>query len=150
MPETLPSLWPENVMPEIALPGDEIHVGLLTPLRFKSNGHLNDVLTFDQLIRLALRRCASLNLAFGSGEPDLDYKGMVEKARTVQTIASKLKWHDGSRYSNRQKQKVPFGGLLGEIHYTGDLGPFLPLLQFSESVHIGKNTSFGLGQIRCA
>ena len=39
------------------------------------------------------------------------------------------------------------GGIIGEVSYSGDLTEFLPLVRFCEKVHIGKQTSFGLGKI---
>jgi hypothetical protein len=38
------------------------------------------------------------------------------------------------------------GGIVGEITYTGNLEPFIPLLRAGEILHAGKNTSFGLGR----
>jgi len=40
------------------------------------------------------------------------------------------------------------GGMIGSVSYEGQLAEYLPLLRFCEQVHIGKNTSFGLGKIR--
>ena len=40
------------------------------------------------------------------------------------------------------------GGLVGSVIYEGDLGEYLPLIEFSEKAHLGKNTSFGLGKIK--
>ena len=42
------------------------------------------------------------------------------------------------------------GGLTGAVTYKGPLDEFLPLIEFSEMVHIGKQTSFGLGKILAA
>jgi CRISPR/Cas system endoribonuclease Cas6 (RAMP superfamily) len=39
------------------------------------------------------------------------------------------------------------GGMLGQITYHGKIGTYLPLLEIARQVHIGKQTSFGLGQI---
>ena len=38
------------------------------------------------------------------------------------------------------------GGMIGAVTYTGDVTEFLPLIRFCEKVHIGKQTTFGLGK----
>jgi len=40
------------------------------------------------------------------------------------------------------------GGMMGSVTYEGKLNEYLPLLDFCEKVHLGKNTSFGLGKIK--
>jgi CRISPR/Cas system endoribonuclease Cas6 (RAMP superfamily) len=40
------------------------------------------------------------------------------------------------------------GGMVGEITYQGELQEFIPLIHYAEEVHLGKATTFGLGQIQ--
>jgi CRISPR/Cas system endoribonuclease Cas6 (RAMP superfamily) len=89
-----------------------------------------------------------LNQHFGDGEPKLDYTGLVARAHEVKIERADLRWFDWKRYSNRQEQSMLMGGMIGEITYRGDLTEFLPLLRYCEKVHLGKATTFGLGQIQ--
>ena len=95
-----------------------------------------------------LRRMSSLFNVWGDGEPVLDYKGLVERAGAVRIHHNALRWFDWRRYSNRRERKMFMGGLMGSVAYEGNLDEYLPLVAFSEKVHLGKNTSFGLGKIR--
>lgn len=126
---------------------DSVQVDLKTPLRFKREGRLSDGLPFETLVRLMLRRISSLMEAFGEGEPDLDYRGLVTRAGAVSADFCELRWIDWERYSNRQKLRMQLGGLTGAVTYRGLLEEFLPLLEFATKTHIGKQTSFGLGRI---
>ena len=126
----------------------EITLKLLTPLRLKFENQLQAKLPFHLLIRAALRRIALLNRHFGEGEPDLDYKGLVAKASNIKIKQSNLHWFDWKRYSNRQEQSMLMGGMVGEITYQGELQEFIPLIHYAEEVHLGKATTFGLGQIQ--
>lgn len=132
----------------VSTPVSNITVRLETPLRLKQNNHLTADLSFETLIRAALRRISSLFTCYGSGEPDIDYRGMVERARNVEIAGSKLYWFDWERYSNRQETRMMLGGLLGSVTYSGDLTEFMPLLRLCEEVHLGKQTTFGLGKIK--
>ena len=85
---------------------------------------------------------------WGDGEPVLDYRGLVERAGEVRISNNSLRWFDWKRYSNRQERKMFMGGMLGSVTYEGDLGEYLGLLDFCQKVHVGKNTSFGLGRIQ--
>jgi len=127
-----------------------VRVKLETPLRFKREGRLSDGLPFETLVRLMLRRASSLMEAFGEGEPDLDYRGLVARAGGVAAGPCEIRWTDWERYSNRQKQRMQLGGVTGEVTYRGDLAEFIPLLEFCEKTHIGKQTSFGLGKVAVA
>ncbi|MFH0727035.1 MAG: CRISPR system precrRNA processing endoribonuclease RAMP protein Cas6 [Pseudomonadota bacterium] len=125
---------------------DQATLRVMTPLRLKYDNHLSPELPFHILVRAMLRRCASLLSHFGDGEPDLDYRGMVQRAAEVETAHSDLFWEDWRRYSLRQDQAMMMGGLKGSITYAGDLGEFFPLLDFCARVHLGKQTAFGLGR----
>jgi hypothetical protein len=126
----------------------QIAVDFITPLRLKHRNSLTAELPFHVLIRAALRRIASLFERFGDGEPALDYRGLVARAYNVATIDSSLHWLDWKRYSNRQEQSMLMGGMTGRVVYSGDIAEFVPLLRFCEQVHLGKQTTFGLGKFR--
>ncbi|RKY70285.1 MAG: hypothetical protein DRQ24_09550, partial [Candidatus Latescibacterota bacterium] len=64
----------------------------------------------------------------------------------VQVKASDLRWFDWTRYSSRQNRRMKLGGVLGEICFEGEWQSFLPFILLGEVVHVGKGTSFGLGQ----
>jgi len=126
----------------------EVTVTLVTPLRIKHHNRLSAQLSFPILVRAMLRRLHTLNHHFGNGPPDIDHATLIRQAEGVETLRSDIRWFDWKRYSNRQDQSMLMGGMTGEITYRGALTPYLPLLRFSEKVHLGKATTFGLGEIR--
>jgi CRISPR/Cas system endoribonuclease Cas6 (RAMP superfamily) len=124
-----------------------VELKLLTPLRFKYENHfLNASIPFHVLTRAMLRRISALCEYYGDGEPHLDYRGLVEQARSIEIGESSVRWYDWRRFSNRQDQAMLMGGMIGNLTYTGDLTEFLPLIRFCEKVHVGKQTTFGLGK----
>jgi len=127
---------------------DTVTIHLQTPLRLKYQNHLNAELPFHILVRAALRRISSLFSFYCGREPDIDYKGLVDRATAIETEGSDLHWCDWERYSSRQDARMLMGGMTGSISYTGDLGAFMPILGICEKVHLGKQTTFGLGKIQ--
>ncbi|MCX7817521.1 MAG: CRISPR system precrRNA processing endoribonuclease RAMP protein Cas6 [Syntrophales bacterium] len=125
-----------------------ISISLLTPLRVKYANHLAVDLPFHLLIRTVLRRISTLYKTYGEGEPSLDYRGIIDRSKDVRIVQKNLSWFDWSRYSRRQDQRMFMGGLVGSVLYEGDLDEFLPYLRFCELVHLGKQTTFGLGKIK--
>ncbi|MBW2021015.1 MAG: CRISPR system precrRNA processing endoribonuclease RAMP protein Cas6 [Deltaproteobacteria bacterium] len=124
-----------------------LELSLKTPLRLKFENKLEASLPFHVLTRAMLRRISSLANYHGNGEPALNYRGLVQRAKSVEISHSSLKWFDWKRYSNKQDQSMLMGGMVGRVTYSGDLSEFVPLIRFCEKVHIGKQTSFGLGKI---
>lgn len=126
----------------------ELLVRLITPCRFKTDNRLASELPFLQLFNLVVRRIRTLwalddeNVMFDS------FSTMLDRADSVETVETCLFWKDWTRYSSRQKTSMQLGGLQGSVRYRGDLAAFLPFFALAESLHIGKQTSFGLGQIR--
>jgi len=137
----------EDFMTDDLANAHRIDISLKTPLRLKFQNRLEAGLPFHILIRAMLRRASSLQNYYGNGEPPLDYRGIVDRAKAVETADSSLRWFDWERYSNKQDQSMLMGGIIGEVSYSGDLTEFLPLVRLCEKVHIGKQTSFGLGKI---
>jgi CRISPR/Cas system endoribonuclease Cas6 (RAMP superfamily) len=119
-----------------------------TPLRLKFDNRLQAELPFHVLVRAMLRRMSSLMNAFAGGEPNLDYRGLVKKAESIEIKENNLSWYDWQRYSFRQDKKMLMGGMTGNVIYSGDISEFLPLIAFCEKVHLGKQTTFGLGKIK--
>ena len=72
----------------------------------------------------------------------------MRRAEEVRIVENRLSWFDWKRYSNRQERRMLMGGMVGSLAYEEKLRGFLPLLEICAKVHLGKNTSFGLGKIR--
>jgi CRISPR/Cas system endoribonuclease Cas6 (RAMP superfamily) len=121
-------------------------VRMITPMRLKFNNRLKADLPFHVLVRAMLRRVSSLFESYGNGEPDMDYRGLVKRAMDVQVVDDNLSWYDWKRYSFRQDESMLMGGMVGAVTYEGNLGEYLPLIEFCEKVHLGKQTAFGLGK----
>ncbi len=136
--------------PADALATRRLRVMLETPLRYKKDNRLAADIPFVDLTRVMLRRVSSLMACWGEGGPALDYNGLIERARSVRMVENSLKWFDWRRYSMRQEQEMLMGGVMGSATYEGAVAEFLPLVRFCEKVHLGKQTSFGLGKFVAA
>ncbi|MFH1563744.1 MAG: CRISPR system precrRNA processing endoribonuclease RAMP protein Cas6 [Nitrospirota bacterium] len=125
----------------------QLTLNFLTPTRIKSQGKLTSNLKFDVLIGNLIRRLSSL-LYFHCGQGlTIDYDNLIEKAKLIQTALSELRWYDWERYSSRQKTTMMLGGFIGKITYADNsLGDFLTLILIGHLIHLGNNTTFGLGR----
>ncbi len=132
---------------EVGSDNMRIEVKFITPFRVKVNGQFARSIPFHVLIRSGLRRISSLEAAYCGREPELDYKGLVERAQRVRTVFEKLTWQDLPRFSYRQRRWMAIGGPVGTVVYEGELAEFLPILHYVQEVNSGKQTSFGLGRI---
>ncbi|MBF0239938.1 MAG: CRISPR system precrRNA processing endoribonuclease RAMP protein Cas6 [SAR324 cluster bacterium] len=123
----------------------------LTPLRVKNQGKLvsADALDFPILFRTLMRRIRTLWQEYSDIPLVVEESHLYELSTKIETGASDLRWHDQIRYSNRQQSLQKLGGLLGSITFTGDLSQYLPFLEMGKLLHIGKETTFGLGQYAC-
>jgi hypothetical protein len=125
-----------------------IKIILETPLRFKMKGKVCKTLHFEHLMRVVLRRVSFLMACYGEKPLTLDFDHLIQQSKAVQMHDNQCRWFDWQRYSARQDCRMNLGGISGSVVYSGDLDIFLPFLLFCEKVHIGKQTSFGLGQFR--
>jgi len=122
----------------------------LTPTRIKSSGHLTTSLPFPLLVTNLLRRLSLLAYFHCGGENTEaeSVRALIKEAQNVRVVKNNLKWYDLERYSTRQKTHLKMGGFKGMVQYEGNLKSFLPYLYLGEYLHVGKNTTFGLGKYR--
>lgn len=127
---------------------DDLDITLLTMTRLKHGKQYVNTLPFHVLVRGLLRRISSL-MYFHHGTPlDIDYGGIIKRARQVQTRAENTRWVDWERYSGRHDTRITLGGLVGTVRYAGDLCEFMPFIKIGEYVHVGKGAVFGMGWYR--
>lgn len=127
---------------------DSVAIRFLTPTRLKYGEHLTSDLEFHILWRNLLRRLSALSYFHCGQQLECDFKGSIAHAQRVECTDRRIRWVDWERYSARQETAMLMGGFVGEATFKGDLGEFLPALRLGEVVHVGKGTTFGLGQYR--
>jgi CRISPR-associated endoribonuclease Cas6 len=126
---------------------NNLTLNFLTPTRIIYDSGLALDLEFHILVRQLLRRLSMLYYFHCNGNTsEWDFKGMIEKAKEIKTVTRDLRWYDWERYSARQDAKLKMGGFVGEITFEGNIGPFMPLIEAGEVLHVGKGTGFGLGK----
>lgn len=122
-----------------------------TPTRFTDERGLMDRFSFRELTFRALRRVLELAHFHGDrSEVDWHFRPLLEQADGVEIVRRDLRWHDWSRWSNRQKTSVRLGGVVGEMVLAGELTPFTELLRRAELVHVGKGATLGMGRVEVA
>ncbi len=124
-----------------------VTLNFITPARISYQRGLTSDLQFHILIRNLIRR---LNLLYyfhcGKTASSMHFKSIIDEAGKISVERNSLKWWDWERYSTRQGVSMKMGGVIGEITYSGNVDPFLPILHAGEILHVGKGTSFGLGK----
>jgi hypothetical protein len=120
-----------------------------TPVKYRLAGEICVRPDFIPLLKAALRRIRLVTYFYGSDLADYCDPGhILDAGQSIQLHTDSTKMFQFNRYSNRQKQKVPLGGMIGEATYEGHFEDLLPILKLAELIHIGKATSFGFGRIR--
>ena len=123
----------------------EVLVELNSPLRFKTNGRYTTDFTAAEFFRALHRRAKTLCTLYGDGNVE-NYDSNCCKVRIEER---KLRWHDYSHYSARQKNAMELGGAVGSFKLSGEFSSMeLFLLEVAQNCNAGKNTNFGLGQIK--
>lgn len=125
-----------------------LQLRLRTPLRIKDgNAVLNSAPDFHQVIRRVLGRLTQLCEAAGerSPLPPAASDRLLTESIAIRTRAHDVRWAEVKRRSSRTAQTMHFGGLVGDMDFTGNLTPFSGLLALSEFMQLGGKTTFGFG-----
>lgn len=133
----------------------QLTMQFLTPFRYQQNNRIVshadslDSVTFIASLYNRIRLCQDNHSPNHTWDIGYDsYHHFKEDIETL-SIAVNITANHVPRRSNRQQRKMQLYGLQGELHLTGDaqtLTRLLPALQLGEKLHIGKNTTMGLGQ----
>jgi len=133
---------------EAATPTDACSVDFLTPTELKTENGLAREPLFPVLFARVRDRIATLQSLYGSKPFDLDFRALGERAAAIRMTESSIRMADAERRSSRTGQRHPLGGFVGSASYSGPLGEFLPWLQASVFTGVGRQTTWGKGEIR--
>lgn len=119
----------------------QINIQFITPVRIEKKNKLQYNLDTELFWETVFRRYKNMHTFYGQFiETDLNIQ-----LCSIETVQQKdKKWQ---RYSNRQRRKVEQGGILGVYKFKELDTKAYRILKTIELIHLGKNTSFGLGQI---
>jgi hypothetical protein len=124
-----------------------ITLKIATPLRLQSQGHpLPPERLRPRTLLTALLRRASLLFGLHAGMPPvgIDASRLAEAAEQL-ADERRLHWKDWTRFSSRQRREMTLGGVIGEWRFAGDLRELLPWLWLGQWLHVGKETTMGMG-----
>ncbi len=126
-----------------------VRVNLHTPLRLLQEGSpiRSGRFSFQLFINTLMRRISLLHAYHAGVELAADFKALSQQAAAIPVRDAALHWHEWSRYSNRQQNKVQMGGLVGSFGLSGEgLEDFWPWLWLGQWVHAGKGAVMGMGE----
>jgi len=125
---------------------NQLTLNFETPARIKYKGHFIDNLPFNIFWKNVLRRIRIICSLYGDEILENDWQELSKLSDKINIKENSLIWKDWQRYSHRQKSKMMFGGITGSVTYSGPLNLFVPYINLCQFLHLGKNTSFGLGK----
>jgi hypothetical protein len=129
-----------------ARPVSTLSIRFLSPVRIVYQGRIAQSLDFHVLFRSLVRRIGLLSYFYSEKPFEIDYRGLIAMAEGVKTRRSQLEMFSWRRFSTRQDRLIDMDGLVGEATYEGNLTELMPYFRVGERVHVGKNTTFGLGK----
>lgn len=121
----------------------------LTPVRLKQQGTIqkHSPPRLEDWLNHIARRLKQLGQCWVTDDPALynALYGELPRLGDYETRAH-VYHEDWQRFSLREQKLLPFGGLMGQVSYCGDIAPALPWLKVGEVLHVGGKSTFGLGR----
>lgn len=118
----------------------------MTPLGLKFNNDLITDFSFDKIQSYLYRRLFVLNHLYGDKKSKEN--NPFEAALQLDFVQMQ---HKNTYRKPADKDTYPMKGWLGQISYSGiseQVNKVYPLLKIGEWIHLGSDTSFGLGKYR--
>ena len=95
-----------------------------------------------------LRRYGLMTGFHGQDNAQPDFKALKESSKGLKTVDANLHWQSLLRRSSRQKATQSISGLMGSVSIdTSDAPEWRKILDWAPIVHLGKNTTMGLGRV---
>jgi hypothetical protein len=125
-----------------------LHVEFVTPTELKNDNQLVERPEFDVIFARARDRVSTLRALYGAGPLEIDFRAMGERAAAIRMTRCELRQVEAERRSSRTGQVHGIGGFVGVADYEGDLGEFVPYLDAAQWTGIGRQCSWGKGELR--
>ena len=142
----IPDISTLPATPESNTLNQKVTIQLVTPLKIDKQKTLlkNNMRAQDFLMSL-VTRYDLLHELYAEDYHSLNFKVLREQAAAIKGQPN-FTPYDCARYSTRQKSRMVFRSVTGNMCLTGDLTPFLDILTLGQWLHVGSKTTFGLGQ----
>ena len=134
----------------LEMPRDPVHslqVRFVTPMELKSGHQLAERPEFGILLARIRDRLSTLGALYGSGPLEMDFAAFGLRASAVAMTRCELTHETVTRFSTRTRQSHPLGGFTGIAEYAGDLTEFVPFLIAAQFAGVGRQTTWGKGEI---
>lgn len=102
---------------------------------------------FAELVARIRDRVSALRGFYGEGPLEIDFRGLVERAREVRLVEARMKPVGAFRRSGRSGQVHGVGGWVGVARYEGELREFMPYLEAGQWTGVGRQTVWGKGEM---
>lgn len=128
---------------------DKLTIRVQTPLRMRRQGRYLQKMDWQFYFGMLFKRLEGLTRLFHDGElmGKQGWQDFQDNFKVNGNHEDCLAWRDFSRYSNRQKKKLPLGGLMGEVEVVAPDFMTVSWWRAAELLHAGKNVSLGLGKV---
>jgi hypothetical protein len=118
---------------------------LLSPADLCRDGRPARTVDSELLVRRTVGRVHELAEAYCGGDP-FDRPAALASAATLRCTATYLERVRWERYSSTHGGKHPLSGLRGTLHLEAVAEELWPYLVVGQWWHLGKGSSFGMGQ----
>ncbi|MBE7558149.1 CRISPR system precrRNA processing endoribonuclease RAMP protein Cas6 [bacterium] len=135
-------------LPLDSLPAGPMLLRLRTPLRLYRQGEPLTRFELSAFLRTAARRAGAI-LHYHAGVPweELDLRPLFAGVAGCAAQEEDVRWYAWERWSNRQRQSIGMGGLVGDVRLDGVDAGMAALLRAAEELHVGKGAIMGLGRV---
>lgn len=128
-------------------PISRIQVRFLTPTELKAAHQIAARPEFGILMNRVRDRLSTLSALYGEGPLEVDFAAFGARASRVQMTSCRLADVHTMRLSTRTGQTHPLDGFVGVAEYEGDLAEFVPYLEAAHYSGVGRQTTWGKGEI---